>query len=275
MFNQHHQNSTQAGHLRHGAIALALAALLLPACSTNQPEANAPANENSNTVTTEKVAEDTSSVVGQTVTVRGEVAAVGENAFTIKDEKLFGGESVLVINTTGKPFVIPEDDSDIQVTGEVQQFVRGTISEEYKLALDENTYAEYENKPAIIAKSLALAPTPGELTQEPSQYYGKTLAVTGEVEEKLSPTAFKLNEDQLLGSNDLLVLTAQAQPEAKQDEKVAVTGVLRPFVVAELERDYDLTWDAETRQKLEAEYANKPVLIAREVYPAASPAAAQ
>jgi hypothetical protein len=56
-----------------------------------------------------------------------------------------------------------------------------------------------------------------------------------------------------------------------EGEKVAVTGVLRPFVVAELEREYNLKWDLTVQKQLEAEYSNKPVLIANEVYPSAIP----
>jgi len=44
----------------------------------------------------------------------------------------------------------------------------------------------------------------------------------------------------------LLVLVANpktANTAIKDGEYVAVTGVLRSFVVADIERDYDLTWD--------------------------------
>jgi hypothetical protein len=38
-------------------------------------------------------------------------------------------------------------------------------------------------------------------------------------------------------------------------------------VVADIERDYDLTWDLNLQRKLEAEYSKKPVLITESVYP--------
>lgn len=79
----------------------------------------------------------------------------------------------------------------------------------------------------------------------------------------------------LIGASDLLVLVATPKQAIDDDEKVAVTGVLRKFVVADLERDYDLTWDLELQRKLEAEYSNKPVLIANFVYPSAIPDAAK
>jgi hypothetical protein len=46
-----------------------------------------------------------------------------------------------------------------------------------------------------------------------------------------------------------------------------VTGELRQFVIADFERDYDLTWDADLREQLEVEYQDRPVLVANHVYP--------
>ena len=106
--------------------------------------------------------------------------------------------------------------------------------------------------------------------------------MTGEVEKILSPTTFTLDEDQLFGANDLLVLVANpktgtraANTAVKEDETVAVTGVLRPFVVADLEKEYDFNWDDGFVKQLEAEYRQKPVLIVQSVYPSAIPRAAK
>ncbi|BAY92737.1 hypothetical protein NIES3275_47740 [Microchaete diplosiphon NIES-3275] len=68
-----------------------------------------------------------------------------------------------------------------------------------------------------------------------------------------------------------MIRASTPQGTVNEGEKVAVTGVLRPFVVAELERDYDLNWDLTLQKQLEAEYSNKPVLVANEVYPSAIP----
>ncbi|MGB3203131.1 MAG: hypothetical protein WBA99_19655, partial [Nodosilinea sp.] len=96
-------------------------------------------------------------------------------------------------------------------------------------------------------------------------------------------SGFTLDEEQLFGAEDLLVVYAtprdgvdQPLPAAgmagvSDDETVAVTGVLRPFVLSEFERDYDLTWDLDFQEQLEAEYTNRPVLVATGVYPSAIP----
>ena len=249
-----------------GAIALAVMALVLPACGNN--EANVPGAGN---VTTEEVANNSAQLDGKTVTVRSEPKGkVGPTSFTVEDEKFFGSEPILVVNASGEPFTLPaDDDTEIQVTGIVRNLVIADIEREYSLTLDKQYYAEYENKPAIVAQSIALSPDPGDITKNPEQYYNKRLAVVGEVEDIQDANTFTLDEDELFGGTDLLVLNPKPKTAIKDDEVVAVTGVLRPFVLAEFERDYDLGWDLQLKQKIEAEYKTKPVFVADSVYPSA------
>ncbi len=254
-----------------GILALAVVTFALAACNNNQPEATSPASPGN--VSVKEVVDKTAQLAGQTVTVRSKpLKKVGPTSFTLSDEKLFGSQPVVVVNASGKPFELPTDGNpEIQVTGIVRNFVIADVEKEYNLKLDRQYYVEYENKPAIVAKSIALAPEPGEITKNPSQYYGKTLAVTGEIEKIESPNLFTLDEDQLFGAEDLTVLNVKSSQPIKQNETVAVTGVVRPFVLAEFERDYDLTWDLNLKKKLEAEYSQKPVLVAEGIYPSAIP----
>ena len=249
-----------------GAIALSIMALVLPACSND--EAKVPGAGN---VTTKEVADNAAALDGKTVTVRSEPKGkVGPTSFTVEDEKFFGSEPILVINASGEPFVLPEDDdTEIQVTGIVRNFVIADVEREYNLTLDRQYYVDYENKPAIIGQSMALAPDPGEITQNPTQFYNKRLAVVGEVEDIQDATTFTLDEEKLFGATDLLVLNPKPKVAIKDDEVVAITGVLRPFVLAEFERDYDLGWDLQLKQKIDAEYKTKPVFVADSVYPSA------
>jgi hypothetical protein len=135
---------------------------------------------------------------------------------------------------------------------------------------------DYSDRPAIIAESLAPAPDPGEITKNPTQYYGRTLAVTGEVEEIYGANTFTLDEEKLFGAEDLLVVMANPTDTPIQDgETVAVTGELRSFTIADLERDYDLTWDLDVQKQLEVEYSKRPVLVVDQVYPSAIPGIAK
>ena len=61
-------------------------------------------------------------------------------------------------------------------------------------------------------------------------------------------------------------INASGEPILEADEKVVVTDTVRPFVKADFERDYDLTWDLDVQQEIEAEYTEKPVLVLDSIY---------
>jgi hypothetical protein len=265
MFIKHYRKSLPAS-----AIALALMAVLLPSCADTTQDVVTAGQEEEN-VTAEEVEEYTEQLIGQTVTVRGEVLQVLDNvSFSISSEE-FGGEEgeIIVVNTSGEPFMLPEeDDVEVQVTGEVRQFNQVEFEEEFDLDFQFDT--DYEQEPAIVAESLALAPEPGEITENPSRFYNQIVAVEGEVEEIMSNNTFTLDEDELAGGGDLLVLTLVAPERTMvEGEDVVVTGEIRPFVAAEFEQEYELTWDLDVKRQLEAEYENQPVFIAKSIYPSA------
>lgn len=244
----------------------------------NQVEENANLTQAEENVTTEDVAENAEDLIGKTVTIRSNaMSQIEPSAFTVADQEFFGGEDIVVVNATGTPFKLPaEDDTEVQVTGEVSQFVLADVESAYGLDLDPNLYVDYEGKPAIIAESLAIAPEPGEIAADPAQYYGKTLAVTGEIENIYGANTFTLDEEKLFGGKDLLVVVTKPTEAPIQDgETVATTGELRPFVIADLETDYDLTWDLNIQKQLEAEYSERPVLVVEQVYPSAIPSVAK
>ncbi len=229
--------------------------------------------EDAENVTTEEVADGTEGLIGQTVTIRSDALEVIEPAsFVVADQDFFGGEDILILNASGEIFELPEDDTEVQVTGEVVKFILADVESEYALDLDPDLYIDYEEQPAIIAQSIAAAPEPGEIAADPTQYYGQTLAVTGEIETVYSDNTFTLDEDELFGGQDLLVVVVSPMDAAVQDgETVAVTGELRSFVTADFETDYDLTWDLDVQEQIEAEYSERPVLVVNQVYPSAIP----
>ncbi|MEO0456785.1 MAG: hypothetical protein AAF152_09400 [Cyanobacteria bacterium P01_A01_bin.114] len=217
-------------------------------------------------VTQEALSSDTESLIGETVAIRGEVREMIEGiSFVLEDEQVFGGEDILVINQ-GEPIALLDgDESDLRVIGTVQRLGVADFAKEYGLTLDPELYAKYEARPAILAQSVLLAPSPDELTREPEKYYNRRLAVVGEVEEILSPTTFVLDEEQMLGGEDLLVIGQAPMSPLEADADVVVTGILRPYISAEFEREYDLDWDLSVKSVIEAEYTEKPVFVADEV----------
>lgn len=255
-----------------GAVALAAMALVLPACGDEEVGEN---------VTTEDVIERTDEVLGQEVTIRNEVGQqIDDFAFTMIDDEVFGGEEVLVINASGEPTLLPED-IPLQVTGEVVQFVIADVEAEYGLDLDDELYVDYEEQSAIIAEAIALSPTAETVLEEPDLFYtAETIAVQGDVENIYSPYAFVLHDEEVVDDDGLLVISVTPEPILESDAagtedytEVVVTGEVRPFVIADIERDYDYDWsdfDQATLEEIEAEFANKPVVIAQQIYPSAN-----
>lgn len=275
--------------VRKGAIGLVSATLFLTACGIPQTTTEEPAATEETPIAETQVEEpierqeqlnvqageitgNVEEYVGRTVSVRGEAErAVGQSSFLLQDDQLFGGEEIIVVNATGTPFVIPDEEptDQVQVTGEVRELVVAEFEREYDLDLEPELYAEYENRPAIVAQSIVFAPDPEEISEEPEQYYGRTIAVSGEVAEQLSPNTFTIQDEGLFAGESVLVVGVTPDPALDANEEVVVTGTLRPYVAADFERDYDLGWDLEVQEQIEAEYTQKPVLVAEEVYPSA------
>ncbi|MBW4624004.1 MAG: hypothetical protein KME49_00410 [Brasilonema octagenarum HA4186-MV1] len=221
-------------------------------------------------VNTYDLSKKTDNFIGEPVTVRSQpMKKVGQSSFTVSDQKLLGGEPVVVINASGLAFDLPTDsDTKVQVTGDVRNLNIQNIERNYNLNLQDKIYEDYINKPAIIAKSILLAPRVGQITQNPRKYYGTKVAVMGSVDNIQSPVLFTLDESYSLGTEDLLVLfVATPKRVINKNQTVGMVGVVRPFVAADIERDYGITWDQRVRRQLEADYKNKPVFVADTIYP--------
>lgn len=217
-----------------------------------------------------EIADNSDEFMGKSVTINSEATAkVGSTAFTVSDQKFLAGQPLVVINASGKPFeLLPNQNTPIQVTGEVRNLVIPEIEKEYNLNIQDQYYTDYVDQPAIIARHLALAPQLTQINQNPEQYYGRQVVVTAKVGNINSPAILTLNEGQLFGEQDLVVLLkAPATIAINQGQNVSVVGEVRPFVVADIARDYNFTWDDNVRRQLQAEYGNRNVLIADTVYP--------
>lgn len=262
-----------------GTIALAAIAIALPVGNLNAVEVSNAKKQESivaqadtrktpqrRNVTADELTDRVNALVGRTVTVRGEYdRKIGDRAFAILDKDFFVAEPIIVVNISGDPLNIPSDDIKVQATGVVRNFSLEQIAKYYNMQFDRATYALYKNSPVIIARSVAPAPEPEEIVEAPNLYYGRRVAVPGDVANIYSPTVFTL-EDGLLALNPNPKSNFNS---VNKGEKVVATGVVGRFVIADLERDYGFTLDAGLRKQLEVEYANRPVLIVDTVYPSA------
>ncbi|MFQ4139655.1 hypothetical protein PGN35_025425 [Nodosilinea sp. PGN35] len=270
--------------LRGGAMALALTALTITACQTPQDTTTTDPNQTTTEQTTQDqqatepddvqvgdLAGNLEDYLGQTVSVRAEVVEVlNDNAFVIRGDGLFGGDDVLVFGPTDSPLVLPGEDvtERVQVTGQVQEVVIGQQSQQ-GMTLDEETYGQYEGNPAIMAESVALAPEPSEISDNPEAFYDQVIAVDAGIGEQYDNNTFSISGAEFFGGSNILVVgeSADVASTIGDDGDVVILGTLRPFNAEELEREYNLTWDENLRQTIQSDYGEDPVLVAREVYP--------
>ncbi|MEQ8754037.1 MAG: hypothetical protein RID09_11035 [Coleofasciculus sp. G1-WW12-02] len=102
-----------------------------------------------------------------------------------------------------------------------------------------------------------------DVVEDTEELIGQTVTVMGEVEQDYGINTFVLEETGEIFADQVLVINTAATTEPiLAEQNVQVTGEVRELVLADFERDYDLTWEGDVRQTIEAEYVGKPVIVA-------------
>ncbi|HXG82684.1 MAG TPA: hypothetical protein VNI84_01535 [Pyrinomonadaceae bacterium] len=109
--------------------------------------------------------------------------------------------------------------------------------------------------------------TARQVIENPANYVGKTVTVSGDVEEIWGPRAFNMDSGASLG--ELLVVGREPFPQIPDagnrayvvSDVATVTGVVRLLVTADIERE--IGWDLDPQ--IETEFNAKPVLIAQTI----------
>jgi len=108
----------------------------------------------------------------------------------------------------------------------------------------------------------------GKLAKDAKKFYGQTVTVKAEVEDVLDAHSFTLDEDAMFAGPDVLVLVPRGMSASglKHDEVVLVTGKVRPYVQAELEKDYEWFKNGKILSKEnKIDYKTRPVVIAQSI----------
>lgn len=109
-----------------------------------------------------------------------------------------------------------------------------------------------------------------EITSDPARYYGQTVTVGGEIENIVGRRAFTVGGESFLGDPELLVVGASPLPAVAgrpadaglaENDLVTVTGPVRRFVVADVEREIGFDLD----DNLFRDWEGKPAVVARNV----------
>lgn len=102
-----------------------------------------------------------------------------------------------------------------------------------------------------------------KIKDQPAKYYGQEVPLTGEVDKVFGPRAFELESNDLIDDQILVLSRSDVRlgdgTTVRDDQRVKLTGTVRPMAVTEIERE--LGWDLDPQ--LELEFKIRPVLIAR------------
>lgn len=107
--------------------------------------------------------------------------------------------------------------------------------------------------------------TIAQVKERPADFYGKQVVVSGKVEKLIDERTFELEGTRWLFNDDITVLTRSpaqlATAAVAGKDELIVTGTVRPFVVADVERElgWNLTPEVAVRLK------ERPVLIAERI----------
>ena len=109
--------------------------------------------------------------------------------------------------------------------------------------------------------TVARGATIDKIAEDPEAYLGQTVTVGGEVNQILGPQAFVIEGNDIIGGDELLVVGANAMNRIRNDEVVQVTGPVRRFDLAQVERDLGVDLD----DNLFRDWADKPAIVARNI----------
>jgi hypothetical protein len=131
---------------------------------------------------------------------------------------------------------------------------------------------------ALMAAALVTAPVAAraddkagvisatKLVKHASDYYGKPVTVKAKVDDVLGANMFTLDENAVLAGPDVLVIVPGGLTPVAHDQKVVVTGEVRPYVEPDLDRDFDFFQDGKIIKKnTKVDWKTRPVLVASSV----------
>jgi hypothetical protein len=118
--------------------------------------------------------------------------------------------------------------------------------------------------PAMRAQSKGMEVKIDDLETNPKRYIGQTISVTAEVDEVFGPRLFKIDEPNWgdLDGEVLVYLPSDLAALVNEADRVTVTGTMKMFVDADLEREFG--W-LEPDPDIEVEFTDRPVLVADRV----------
>ncbi len=114
----------------------------------------------------------------------------------------------------------------------------------------------------------AMTMSAGKLSKDGKKFYGQNVSVRAEVEDVLDSHSFTLDEDSLIPGPDVVVFVPSGfdATTLAHDQVVVVTGKVRPYVMADLEKDFDWFKNGKiVTMGTKVDYKTRPVLVAETI----------
>jgi hypothetical protein len=256
------------------------------------------------TISAGKLAKDAKNYYGQTVTVKATVQDIlGTHSFTLDEDAILARHDVLVLLPEGSLPTGLKHDDHVLVTGTVRRYVTSELDKDYDWFKDgeivkSTTKIDFDTRPVLVATSVRVAGdahakhgkmsdndspveiqrtgievvTPAKLSRDGKKFYGQTVTVRGEVDDVIDSRTFTLDEDSILPGPDVLVLVPKGVASTLvHDQVVTIVGTVRPYVMAEIKKDYDWFEDGKIVKRMgdKVDMKTRPVLVATSVRTAA------
>jgi len=218
--------------------------LLVGAIAFDEDEAFAPVRPVETTL--DGIVEEPQNFLGKDTFISGQVREIlSPRSFTVSPAGFLGPELLVaskapLATPTGRSSTRPVLEGDlVQVSGEVRRFDRARFERELGTSLGRefdsflgDDLGEREGDPAIRADRVTLlsrtipiveAAEAQEIGDRPGDFYGKVVAVSGQVSDVRPSGALVIDEE-------LIALTADfAERRPREGERVRIVGPVRPF----------------------------------------------
>jgi len=185
--------------------------------------------------------------LGQRVTVWGEVdEQLGPNTFRVDEGKILdvAGELLVVVPKGAPRPDTLEHETNIAVTGVVQQFVAADFERDYGVLFDDpGIEAEFEARPILIADIVYNRASVSDIDDDAEAYLGNRVTVLGDLTEQLDERTFRLDDPALLGGDDILVFMRDQAMAAAVGDEILVTGEVRAFNREDMADEFGYAWD--------------------------------
>lgn len=190
-----------------------------------------------------------------------------EALFVVQEDENRGWGEILVLNQSDRAFQVPADTA-------TPLWIYGTVATLTETELEDNEVpqAEWDNyagQPFVVAERITLVPPPDELAENAEAFLNQHVTVYGKVEPVAAANTFILQDPQLFGNKGVILIQgANADlDQVVSSENAVVSGVLRPYILADLKQDYDLPWALDLQERLEADYQQSPVIVVDQALP--------